>query len=92
MKFLLAIIMVLFVSCSNNNTVEDEIFDMGREIKVENISSEAIEYNFITIQPNEQKWIPFDNLDLVDTLEVGNSVPGESNLLIIELGNFLIVA
>lgn len=92
MKFLLAIIMVLFVSCSNNNTVEDEIFDMGREIKVENISSEVIEYNFITIQPNEQKWIPFDNLDLVDTLEVGNSVPGESNLLIIELGNFLIVA
>lgn len=91
MKFLLAIIMVLFVSCSNN-AVEDEIFDMGREIKVENISSEVIEYNFITIQPNEQKWIPFDNLDLVDTLEVGNSVPGESNLLIIELGNFLIVA
>lgn len=84
--------MVLFVSCSNNNTVEDEIFDMGREIKVENTSSEAIEYNFITIQPNEQKWIPFDNLDLVDTLEVGSSVPGESNLLIIELGNFLIVA
>lgn len=90
MKFLLAIIMVLFVSCSN--AVENEIFDRGREIKVENISSEAIEYNFITIQPNEQKWIPFDNLDLVDTLEVGNSVPGESNLLIIELGNFLIVA
>ena len=91
MKFLLAIIMVLFVSCSNN-TVENEIFDRGREIKVENTSSEVIEYNFITIQPNEQKWIPFDNLDLVDTLEVGNSVPGESNLLIIELGNFLIVA
>lgn len=91
MKFLLAIIMVLFVSCSNN-AVEDEIFDRGREIKVENNSSETIEYNFITIQPNEQKWIPFDNLDLVDTLEVGNSVPGESNLLIIELGNFLIVA
>lgn len=91
MKFLLAIIMVLFVSCSNN-AVEDEIFDRGREIKVENTSSEVIEYNFITIQPNEQKWIPFDNLDLVDTLEVGNSVPGENNLLIIELGNFLIVA
>lgn len=91
MKFLLTIIMVLFVSCSNN-AVEDEIFDRGREIKVENTSSEVIKYNFITIQPNEQKWIPFDNLDLVDTLEVGNSVPGESNLLIIELGNFLLVA